>query len=200
MNHESAGSNPAPATDRFEISSSLYCLVQIENSWPWTRPRISNPDIALLRLLRIDPFGLVPMVRWFGNQKSVFFHDTSIPKRLPQAVVWGSGSSVDSNSGFQTLYHSDELSGVNNRDSGTVDTVPWSNGTTPARHAGSGGSTPPGTIADFLERHHVTEVNSGCWSNGKISGLHPEDRGSNPRRSTSFTIYMEAQFALAGHW
>ncbi len=183
LNHESAGSNPAPATFRFEISNFPYCLVQIENTGPWTRPRISNPDKAFLRLLQIDPFGLVPKVRWFGNQKSVLFHDTPIPKLLPAAVVWGSGPFGRFRFWFPNASPLRQAEWRQQEDSGTVDTVPWSNGTTPARHAGSGGSTPPGTIADFLERHHVTEVNSGCWSNGKIFGLHPEDRGSNPRRS-----------------
>ena len=94
LNHESAGSNPAPATDGFEISNFLYRLVRIENPGPWTRSLISNPDIALLRLLQIDPFGLEPMVRWFGNQKAFSFMTPRSPNDCHRQSFGDRGSSL----------------------------------------------------------------------------------------------------------
>ena len=36
----------------------------------------ANPDGFVGLLFPIDPFGLVPMVRWFGNQKSFLTHQS----------------------------------------------------------------------------------------------------------------------------
>ena len=67
----------------------------------------------LTRLVEIDPFGLVPKVRWFGNQKSSlsdrqFFRTTAYGSRAKEL-------GTDSDYCYQTFHHSGKLSGVNKR-------------------------------------------------------------------------------------